>query len=37
MSYNLLKGKRCKSSYGKRNLISDNRPNSHFEDLGVSN
>ena len=30
-------GRSCKSSYGKRNLISDNRPNSHFEDLGVSN
>ena len=28
---------RLKSSYGKRNLISDNRPNSHFEDLGTRN
>lgn len=26
----------CKSSYGKRNLISDDSPNSHFGDLGVS-
>ena len=24
------------SSYGKRNLISDDSPNSHFGDLGVS-
>ena len=27
---------RLKSSYGKRNLISDNRPNSHCGDLGAS-
>lgn len=27
---------RLKSSYGKRNLISDDSPNSHFGDLGVS-
>ena len=27
---------RMKSSYGKRNLISDDSPNSHFGDLGVS-
>ena len=26
----------AKSGYGKRNLISDNRPNSHFGDLEVS-
>ena len=29
-------GGSCKSSYGKRNLISDDSPNSHFGDLGVS-
>ena len=28
---------RLKSSYGKRNLISDDSPNPHFGDLGVSN
>ena len=27
---------RLQSSYGKRNLISDDSPNSHFGDLGVS-
>ena len=27
---------RLKSSYGKRNLISDDSPNSHCGDLGVS-
>ena len=26
-----------KSSYGKRNLISEILPNSHFEDLGAGN
>lgn len=30
-------GRSCKSSYGKRNLISDDSPNPHFGDLGVSN
>ena len=28
---------RLKSSYGKRNLISEILPNSHFEDLGAGN
>ena len=28
---------RLKSSYGKRNLISEDSPNSHCGDLGVSN
>ena len=27
---------RLKSSYGKRNLILDDSPNSHYGDLGVS-
>ena len=27
---------RMQSSYGKRNLISDDSPNSHCGDLGVS-
>ena len=28
---------RIESSYGKRNLISEILPNSHFEDLGTGN